>query len=240
MRVAIPDDVYPVYWRIASETAVEAIGVATFPRFDLENIFRACDNSRTSVLFLPAPLKLHGRHWTESETEQAQAWLREDRHRRLILDGVYSFGLPMNALTRSLVETEQVIYLDSLSKGWLHELVLGVAIVPERDFGTYVDTFRDVRLPQEKLFFGRRLLSDFPGFPLQLSGEIDRRREALLNLVRGPGLRALPAEQGYLVAIESGVSKLLDEHRLLTVPATAFGSKSLQWSVASALPSEHP
>ncbi len=46
-------------------------------------------------------------------------WLNEVPQRRLILDGVYSFGLPTDVFTQHLLETDQVIYLDSLSKGWL-------------------------------------------------------------------------------------------------------------------------
>ncbi len=46
-------------------------------------------------------------------------------------------GPPFKSYEASPGNTGQVIYLDSLSKGWLHELVLGVAIVPQSDLGAY-------------------------------------------------------------------------------------------------------
>jgi aspartate/methionine/tyrosine aminotransferase len=235
-RVALPRDVYPVYWRIAFEAGLEGVGVETFPCFELQAILDASANSGTSVVMLPFPLKLQGRHWTEEEVDQAVTWLREEPQRRLILDGVYSFGLSLDTLTNRLVETDQVIYLDSVSKGWLHELVLGVAIVPERDLDIYADAFRSLQLSQANLFRARELLSSFQHFPRQLTGEIETKRSTLLGLLNGTGRRVLPAVQGYFLAIEGSASLLLEEHRLLTVPATVFGSRLVQWSVASALP----
>jgi aspartate/methionine/tyrosine aminotransferase len=235
-RVALPRDVYPVYWRIAFEAGLEAVGVETFPCFELQAILDASASSGTSVVMLPFPLKLQGRPWTEEEVDQAVAWLHEEPQRRLILDGVYSFGLSSDKLTKRLVETDQVIYLDSLSKGWLHELVLGVAIVPERDLDVYADTFRSLQLSQANLFRARELLSGFQHFPRQLTDEIETKRHRLLERLNGTGRRVLPAVQGYFLAIEGSASLLVEEHRLLTMPATVFGSRLVQWSVASALP----
>jgi DNA-binding transcriptional MocR family regulator len=235
-RVALPRDVYPVYWRIASEAGLEAIGVETFPCFELQAILDASANSGTSIVMLPFPLKLQGRRWTEEEVDQALTWLREEPQRRLILDGVYSFGLSLDRLTNRLLETDQVIYLDSVSKGWLHELVLGAAIVPERDLDVYADNFRRLQLSQANLFRARQLLSGFQHFPGQLTDEIETKRHRLLELLRGTGMRVLPAGQGYFLAIEGSAPLLLEEHCLLTMPASVFGSRLVHWSVASALP----
>jgi DNA-binding transcriptional MocR family regulator len=237
-RVALPRDVYPVYWRIASEAGLEAVAVETFPYFELRAILETSANWGTSVVVLPFPLKLHGRRWTEQEVDQAVIWLREKPQRRLILDGVYSFGLSFETLTKRLLETGQVIYVDSLSKGWLHELVLGVAIVPERDLDAYSNSFRSLQMSQANLFRARRLLSGFHRFPIRLTEEIERRRDTLSKLLNETGMRVLPAGQGYFIAIEGSASVLLKEHRFLTMPATVFGSSLLQWSVASALPPE--
>jgi aspartate/methionine/tyrosine aminotransferase len=235
-RVALPRDVYPVYWRIALEAGLETVGVETFPCFDLQAILEACARSETSVVVLPFPLKLHGRRWTEKEVDQAVVWLHKAPQRRLILDGVYSFGLELGTFTKRLLETGQVIYLDSLSKGWLHELVLGVAIVPQSDLDAYGNSFRSLRLSQANLFRARGLLCGFHRFPIQLTEEIEGRRDTLRELLNGAGVRVLPAVQGYFLMIEGSASVLLKEHRLLTIPATVFGSGSLHWSIASALP----
>jgi hypothetical protein len=155
----------------------------------------------------------------------------------LILDGLYSFGLPYDTLTKSLFETNQVIYLDSLSKGWLHELVLGVAVVPEEDLEIYGNSFRNLHLSQANLFRARELLSCYRDFPVHLTEEIARRRRVLLQILGETGVRALPAALGYLVPIEASAAILFERHGLLTIPATVFGCRSAQWSIASALPS---
>jgi aspartate/methionine/tyrosine aminotransferase len=237
-RVALPRDVYPVYWRIAAEAGLKTAVVETFPCFELQAILETSASSGTSVVVLPFPLKLHGRRWTEEEVDQAVTWLYEEPQRRLILDGVYSFGLVLDTSIERLLETGQVIYLDSLSKGWLHELVMGVTIVPESDIDTYGDSFRSLQLSQANLFRARGLLSGFHHFPVQLTEEIEGRRDTLLKLLNETGIRVLPAMQGYFLVIEGSASVLFEEHRLLTMPATVFGSRLLRWSVASALPVE--
>ena len=90
--VALPSDVYPVYWQIAAEAGVTALSFDTFPRFDVESILSGVAAAGASVALLPAPLKLHGRRWTAKEAATACRWLAERPDRRLILDGVYSFG----------------------------------------------------------------------------------------------------------------------------------------------------
>jgi aspartate/methionine/tyrosine aminotransferase len=234
-RIAIPQDVYPVYWRIALEAGIDTVSVETFPDFDLQAILDVATCSDAVVVLLPLPLKLSGRYWTEDEVAVAIKWLGAESRRRLILDGVYSFGLLMGALTERLLDTGQVIYLDSLSKGWVHEQQFGAAIVPEHDLETYAGGFRNLRPSQSKLFLAQEMLSRFRNFPSALVTEIDVRRDALLRLVDRIGLRTLPIAHGYLLPIAASASRLLEEHGILTVPATAFGSKLTQWSIASAL-----
>ena len=121
IRVAIPSDVYPVYWQIARQAGLLTCSFDSFPTFDPEQIFSIADASAANVVLLPQPLKLHGRAWTDAEAGAAEDWLRRRSTRRLILDGVYGLGLPLDAVTERLIETDQVLFLDSLSKGWLHE-----------------------------------------------------------------------------------------------------------------------
>jgi aspartate/methionine/tyrosine aminotransferase len=234
--IAIPRDVYPVYRKIASASGILAIELDTFPTLELQSIFDACHESRVLTLLLPAPLKIHGRCWTEEEAAQTRAWLTEDPQRLLILDGVYSFGLPIDAVVENLIETNQVIYLDSLSKGWLHERVLGAAFVPERLLADYADAFRNLTIPQSQLFRAKTLLSDFVTFPLHLKKEMDARRNMLTATFDKAGLRTLPASRGYFIGIEANAQHLLQHHNLLTIPLTVFGSEATEWSVASLLP----
>ena len=234
-RIAIPQDVYPVYWAIASNAGIQTLGMETFPDFDLQSIFDQMRATDTSVILLPGPLKLQGRKWTDQEFAWATSWLREKAHRQLILDGIYSLGSPLDLQTRLLLETEQVLYLNSLSKGWLHEKIFGVAIVPANDFDLYAEAFRSLPARQENLFCAREMLTSYRHVPVILAKRLAEKREALLRVVKEAGLNARPVERGYFVPIEASVSSLLRNHRILAIPATAFGSKLSGWSVASTL-----
>ncbi|WP_431256854.1 aminotransferase class I/II-fold pyridoxal phosphate-dependent enzyme [Roseateles chitinivorans] len=235
-RVALPGDVYPVYWRIAAAAEVATSALDTFPDFDLARLLAQATSDGASVVLLPAPLKLHGRAWTEEEVDVAIRWLAQDGERRLMLDGVYAFGQSLELAMRRLIATDQVFYLDSLSKGWLHELVFGMALVPERDRESLQDIFRALHPTQRQLFQARELMTRFRDFPARLADELATHRAGLVRRLAEAGVTARPAAQGYLIVIASDARALLEDHRVLTLPASVFGSTRTDLSIASALP----
>ena len=141
------------------------------------------------------------------------AALAEDGERRLVLDGVYAFGRPLDATMRQLIATDQVFYLDSLSKGWLHELVFGMALVPERDRESLQDVFRTLQPSQRQLFVARELMTRFHDFPARLANELAQRRALLAQRLAEAGVTSRPVAQGYLVVIEAEARALLAKHR---------------------------
>jgi aspartate/methionine/tyrosine aminotransferase len=234
--VALPTDVYPVYWQIAAQAQLPAVGFETFPHFELSRIFSVAAEGGAQVVLLPQPLKLHGRAWTEEEVSTAEAWLRAGRNRRIILDGVYGFGSPLDSVTRRLIATDQVVFLDSLSKGWLHEQVFGVAVIPQQDVAIYTEAFRRQVPSPSKLYLAHQLLAHFSGVPHRIADEIEARRRVLIERVAPTCRRTIPAARGYLLAIEAASNDLLAQHSLLTIPISVFGSRFGNWSIASALP----
>jgi aspartate/methionine/tyrosine aminotransferase len=237
--VAIPSDVYPVYWQIAAEAGVAAVPCDTFPRFDVESVLSGVAASGASVALLPCPLKLHGRAWTLAEAASARRWLTERSDRRLILDGVYSFGRRIDDVTRSLLDTAGVLYLDSLSKGWLHEHVFGAAIVPADDVELYQDAFRRQVPRQSQLALARHLLDAHANFPRQLDVALATARAGLLETLTGAGLTCDPPQNGYFAVVERSAEQVLDRCGLLTIPVSVFGAPDVQESprcLASALP----
>jgi aspartate/methionine/tyrosine aminotransferase len=234
--VAIPIDVYPVYWQIANRARLSVVGFKTFPKFDLSRILDAAQEAYAHYVLLPFPLKLHGRAWTNEEVATAMAWLCADKQRRLILDSVYSFGAQLDSNSKRLIESDQVVFLDSLSKAWLNEQVFGVAVIPEQDMEFYTAAFHNLAPAQAKLLVAHQLLERYPDLPRQVARELDSLRATLMSRVLPAQREPLPPEQGYLVAINCSVESLLKEHSLLAIPASAFGSRRGDWSVASALP----
>jgi aspartate/methionine/tyrosine aminotransferase len=237
-RVAMPGDVYPVYWRIAAAAEVETSALDTFPDFDLARLLAQATSDGASVVLLPAPLKLHGRAWTAEEIDVAARWLAQDGERRLVLDGVYAFGQSLDPAMLRLIETDQVFYLDSLSKGWLHELVFGMVLVPERDRASLQDIFRALHPTQRQLFQARELMARFHEFPARLADELGKRRTELMQHLTAAGVKAQPAAQGYLIVLPANTHTLLADHRVLALPASVFGSARTDFSIASALPPE--
>ena len=236
-RVLLPNDVYPVYWRLASEAGVTATGAEIFPEFSAKFVFETADAVEADTILLPAPLKLQGRDWTTQEVAEARAWLTVSSKRRLLLDGVYSFGAPLAVPTLDLLANEQTLYLDSLSKGWLNEQVFGIAIVPEADFADHIEDFRKDPPSQLDLFRARALLTAYADFPTRLGQELAVRLTYTIDRLASAGLTVRSPVQGYLIPTEGAAASLLDRHGLLVIPASVFGSSKSEWSIVSALPS---
>jgi aspartate/methionine/tyrosine aminotransferase len=234
--VALPTDVYPVYWQIAAQAQMPAVGFQTFPHFELSRIFSVAAKGGAHVILLPQPLKLQGRDWTEEELGTAEAWLRAGRNRRIILDGVYGFGAPLDSVTRRLIATDQVVFLDSLSKGWLREQVFGAAVIPQQDVAIYTGAFRNQVPSASKLYLAHQLLTHFSGVPRRIADEIETRRRVLVERLAPTCRRTISPSSGYLLAIEAASNDLLIQHSLLTIPVSVFGSRFSNWSIASALP----
>jgi DNA-binding transcriptional MocR family regulator len=220
--VAVPSDVYPVYGQLAAGARLATVPIETFPALTFDTPAR--------YLLLPCPLKLHGRAWSAAELATAAAWLAADRTRRLIFDGVYSFDARLAPAVRALIETDQVIYLDSLSKSWLHEKVFGTAVVPAQDFAAWAPIFRAAAPAQTSLFVARTLLEH----AVPVAAELELRRTRTLAALAERGITAAAPSSGYLIPIELAAQVALAHHRVLVIPFAVFGG-SRPWSFASAL-----
>ncbi|TWB43644.1 PLP-dependent aminotransferase family protein [Nitrospirillum pindoramense] len=235
-QLLLPGDVYPVYGRIAAAAGLPATRRGIFPAFDAAAVFQTAEAIGADIVLLPAPLKLQGRDWTTAEARVGRDWLAGASSRRLLLDGVYSFGGPLAPAVLDLMATGQAIYLDSLSKGWLTAQVFGVAIVPEGDFASHAEDFRQDPPSQADLFRARALMTDHDGLPERLRQGLAERRAAVAGQLAAAGVTAHPPGQGYLIPVEGTAPALLERHGLLTIPLSVFGGDRPGWSIASALP----
>lgn len=220
--VAVPSDVYPVYGQLAERAQLVTVPIETFPALTFSTTAR--------YLVLPCPLKLHGREWTDDELATATAWLAADRTRRLILDAVYNFDATLVPAVRALIDTEQVLYLDSMSKSWLHEKVFGTAVVPAQDFAVWAPVFRAAAPAQASLFVAAALLER----AVPIAHELEVRRARTLSILADHGITAVAPARGYFIPIELDAEVVLARHGVLVIPFAVFGG-SRGWSFASAL-----
>lgn len=234
-RLLIPSDVYPVYGEIAARAGFGVLFTApTFPELRLARLLATMAASHITHVLLPYPLKLHGRPWTDEEVDTAVRWLKENSMRRLLLDGVYSFGSSLaDHRLLELFDTDQVIYLDSLSKGWLHEWAMGVAILPEQDFYALAPCLMppvEVGQPQ----VAHALLTQCPAYPQKLWLHLEARRFTTEANFPVWGVSST-AKRGYLLPVKRNHLDLLVEQNVVALPASAFGSRVTDWSIVSAL-----
>lgn len=233
--IAIPSDVYPVYWKLATRAGIRAMAFETFPQFEIEPTLAEATKADVHTVLLPYPLKLHGRSWTEEEVSIAQTWLAGQPERRLILDAVYTMGAAADRLLIRLLECGQVLLLDSLSKGWLHEQVFGVAVVPDADVDLYSEAFRSLQPENDKLLLAHALLTTSAETPDRVACELEARRTSLMARLSKLRLRTLAVSRGYLIPIEVRAEDILAQQSLMTIPVSVFGSSLKGWSIASVL-----
>lgn len=233
-RIVVPSDVYPVYGDLAARAGLGVFTASTFPELHLARLLATMTASHITHVLLPYPLKLHGRPWSDEEVDTAVQWLKGNSMRRLLLDGVYSFGASLaDHRLLALFDTDQVVYLDSLSKGWLHEWVMGVTILPEQDFYALAPCLMppvEVGQPQ----VAHALLTQCPTYPQKLQAQLEAHRSATQLNFPEWGVRST-AERGYLLPVERNHVDLLATQGVIALPASAFGSNRTDWSIVSAL-----
>jgi histidinol-phosphate/aromatic aminotransferase/cobyric acid decarboxylase-like protein len=229
-RLHVPEDVYPVYVRMAEQAGVTHRPFATVPRPQLP---AEPPTDAPEALLLPNPLVPLGRPLEAHEVAHLRGWLGADPRRRLLVDAVYTFATSFEPSTRALLETGQVLLLHSLAKGHLAPDVAGFALgAPAR-----VDALRPhVAEPlPELLSRAAWLLEEAPELPDRVEAAFRERWERLRTTLAPAGAPpfALPPS-GYFTTCPEPFDALLRKG-WLTVPATVFGSPSKDWSIVTCL-----
>lgn len=227
----LPSDNYPVYGELARAAGLKIREFPTMPEPQWPN---DPSTGATEILLVTNPLKPLGRWLTDADVEALSAWLRVDPRRRLLLDTVYTFEARFHPSTLHLLLTGQVIVLHSLTKGWLHPRLFGVAFVPESDAPPLTPVFRDAPPPQANLARARELMAQSPAMPEKIAQELNAAREGLLSNIPFPPLSALDAP-GYFLPVAGEWQDILRDHKILGVPATAFGASRNDITVLTTL-----
>jgi len=238
-RVLLPADTYPVYAELARAAGCPFRTYQTFPEVDFSELHAS--SSTVDVLLLPLPLKPRGGLLDSVEQRKLFAWLHSGINRRLVLDTVYNFDTRLQQVTRALVAFDQTIVLHSLSKAWARPLVTGVALLPAQDEAELAPVLRALPVDRENLRLGQALLTHDQEQPERLVAYLKVLQSELVTVLADHDVAANLVQNTdepgqYLFVVPVDWRELLNEHLLLALPLSVFGSPLPGYSVVSSLP----
>jgi aspartate/methionine/tyrosine aminotransferase len=226
-EVWLPDDVYPVYWQLASAAGKLASGYSTLPL--LESFFDK--TSKRAAAVLPIPLSPLGRLPNTGERDAIIGWLEASSERLLIVDAVYTYEFAAsNSFIHTLMSefSEQCVILWSCAKSWLAPGALGIGLLPTR-------ILRQVQTVTESAPSGSQSLRIDASLPLRQQGAFQREWARIACDLQRADPAWQPPETGYFSILKIPFARMLDEHNILSVPASVFGSKRDDLSVVTCL-----
>jgi histidinol-phosphate/aromatic aminotransferase/cobyric acid decarboxylase-like protein len=229
----LPEDNYPAYAELACNAGLRFNTFETLP----EPMWPvSTDAAGFEVLLVTNPIKPRSRWLDAVDVGALKGWLLGSPNRRLLLDAVYVFDTHFDPLTLELVSTDQVILLHSLTKGWLHPRLFGIALVPEQDVEQIGPWFRANPPSQDALARARQMLGPHANLPAAISDSLAAARVAFhASLPLGLGGFLSADAPGYLLPVELPWQRLFDEYRIIGIPASVFGSSHENMSILSTL-----
>jgi aspartate/methionine/tyrosine aminotransferase len=229
----LPEDVYPVYWELARCAQLNARPFVTLPQPNWD--FLAQTSARSAIV-LPIPLSPLGRWPAEGEIAALNRWLLGSRHRFLILDAVYTFNFRASrGIWDSFVmeNSEQCMMLWSCSKSWLMRGLLGLAAVPGRLASSLEGHAQ--RPTETDLGKIHGVLTARPDLPRWQQEAFNREWRRLAPDIRSAAPDWQPPAAGYFSIVSAPFATLLDEHDILSVPASVFGTRHNDFSIVTCL-----
>lgn len=222
----IPNDVYPVYLEIARKAGVEPRLYSTLPQPRLPAFLT---NAGTEYLLVTNPWKPLGRYLTVEECDNLSLWLNGSPQRHLLLDCVYDLGEVFHATTLKLLSTGRAILLHSVTKGWLWPKTFGVALIG-KDHSEFESVFRNDSPTPEQLCLAKQLFSTDTDCPNRVVDALDARARKLFIALPQPVYQSIPTEPRnsakgcYFFPVRIPAQVLLAQHKVIGIPASAFGA----------------
>ena len=229
----LPEDVYPVYGKLAMDAGLTARTFPTLPRpkFDFLTHSAEC-----ATVVLPVPLSPLGRLPDKSESNALLGWLRGSPRRLLVIDAVYTFDFEKSRSFMDLFlggNGDQCIALWSCSKSWLLPQSLGIAMTPSR----LAPTLADHVVPPSHSDLGKinSALESQPDLWSLQQKAFTFEWQRLAPIIRSVDRNWEPPPSGYFSVLEVPFSSLLNEHGILSVPLSVFGGKHDDFSIVTCL-----
>ncbi len=230
-KVWIPEDNYPVFSELALAAGMVPITFPTLP----EPTWPNASSSDAEFLLVTNPLKPLGRYLNTNDLRSLTDWLGSNPHRRVIIDTVYDLGARFHSSTVSLIETKQALLLHSLTKGWLHARLFGIALVPESDADHWRPCFQNSAPPQTNLAAARHFLARYQALPRKVAASIGEAKAILASTLPHLLGNLLKCEApGYLFPAKASFDALLEKN-VLGIPASVFGSSRKDLTLLSSL-----
>jgi hypothetical protein len=225
--VWIPCDVYPIYLDLARKIGIEPFLFSTLPQPKLPD---ARHEGRREYMVVTNPWKPLGRFLTDEECDALTVWVNAAPDRYLLVDCVYDLGTPFHPTTQRLWDTGRAILLHSLTKGWLWPKTFGVALM-RSGHERLESVLRDNSPSQEQLSFAEKLLSTHIDLPSQIVATLGVHKRNLLAVLSAPVQSRLLLNPAcltpgcYFFAVGIRAEELLQQHRILAIPASTFGAE---------------
>jgi histidinol-phosphate/aromatic aminotransferase/cobyric acid decarboxylase-like protein len=230
-KVWLPTDNYPVYGELARKAGAAPNEFVTLPEPKWPD---ATGFSGPEILVVTNPLKPLGRWLPSADVSALVQWLNGSPALRIILDTVYTFDARFHPTTLALLETQQTILLHSLTKGWLHPRLFGIALVPEQNAEALTPVFRANPPSQSSLARARVLMGQHAALPTTVGAVLNSARGGLISRLETK-LPLLSRSEGYFFPVQGRWSELLDKVGVLGLPVSVFGSDREEMTILSSL-----
>lgn len=214
--IGLPDDVYPVYGKLAVDAGVRVISWASRHGIPGEEVM-----ARLGALLVCLPLKPWGHAMADPEAARLAAWARADERRMLLIDSAYA--TPPVGLAATWLHDETAVLLASLSKGWLIPDHAGVCIVPARFQRELRPAFAGLPKDERRLRVGYAALTDHADRVVHVTAALGQLAERLDGLAATRLDLSATRCEGYFARSEHSFDRLL-ELGVLAVPGAVFGA----------------
>ena len=226
----LPKDVYPFYWEC---TKSHKISPYSFPTLPSPNFSFLKETSLDCFVLLTNPISPLGRALSENDYHQITAWLEQSKNRKIILDTVYSYGLHIDPISKKLYETGQCFITHSLSKAWLQRGIFGVLFTPEPEYEVCLNMITSPN--QLACDTAYEALSKSLKLPHLQQQAFDKEWQKLNSDIQNFDSTFTPPSMGYFSCIKANFMDVLTAHNTLLVPASVFGSRDHNLSIATCL-----
>jgi aspartate/methionine/tyrosine aminotransferase len=222
----IPSDVYPVYLELARAAGIEPRLFTTLPE---PKIPANQPTGSPEYLLITNPWKPLGRFLTDKECDALTSWLAASPRRHLLVDCVYDLSTPFHVTTQRLHGTGRAILLHSATKGWLWPKTFGVALLG-KGHSQFESAFRDDSPAPDQLRLAQQFLSTDANSPSQVIAALQSRAQKMFAMLPDSVRKSLVLDPAclapscYFFPVGIRAEELLRLHRLLAIPASAFGA----------------